>query len=293
MEHGLNPCWHFPFGLAVALALATWCPNTRADSGGFEALLAEAGWAERISGDGTGSLLGLAGEDACLEPIGRDDCEATRIWPKSDPAVVRIVAQPGWVIPALGGSPAEVWIDRLPYGVAEPVIPRFGGAEGEGPIAVQLPARAVVSPGPTSVVLVGAVSALHLPEEVGRRAWVDLEVRGVDAQGLGQAVVVWRQEEPAVVHGVVPLDPQKRERSAAFLSTVWAWCVEPPKPAGEADRWAVVRTEDDGVLAGVAFAGLEDLSSDARTCLEINGWRLEVHLEESSRVAFFRLGQRR
>jgi hypothetical protein len=132
-----------------------------------------------------------------------------------------------------------------------------------------------------------------LPEEEGRAAFVDLEVRGLDAQGLGQAVVVWRQEEPGLVHGVAPINPQQRERSAAFLSSVWAWCVEPAKPAGESARWAVVRTTDDGELAGVAFAGLEDLMADARTCLEINGWRLGAHLEEASRVAVFRLGQRR
>ena len=278
MESGLNPWWHLHFGLVIAFISAAWGPNAWADSGGFEALLAEAGWADRISGDGTGALLGLAGEDACLEPIGRHDCEATRVWPKSDPAVVRIVAQPGWVVPSLGASPAEVWVERLPYGVSEPVIPRFGGAEGEGPIAVQLPARVVVTPGPTSVVLVGAMSALHLPEEVERPAWADLEVRGVDAQGIGQAMAVWQQDEPAVVYGVDPIRPQQRERSETFLGTVWAWCVDrPPELGAEVERWAVVRTEEDGGLSGVAFAGLGDLSADELTCLEINGWRLTSH----------------
>ncbi len=294
MERGLNPCWYLHFGLVVALVSATWCPIAEADSGGFEALLAEAGWAERISGDGTGALLGLAGDDACHEPLGRDDCEATRVWPKSDPAVVRIVAQSGWVIPALGASPAEVWIQRLPYGVAEPVIPRFGGAEGEGLIAVQLPVRTVVAPGPTSVVLVGALSALHLPEETSNPAWVDLEVRGVDARGLGQAMAVWQQDEPTVQHGVAPINPQQRERSETFLDTVWSWCVDrPPDVGGQVERWAVVRTVEDGGLSGVAFAGLGDLNADELTCLEINGWRLEAHFEESSRVALFRLGQGR
>ena len=63
----------------TVLLLFLWCGPVLASSPAFDALLVEAGWAEKISGDGTGALLGIVGEDACMEEVGRHECEATRL----------------------------------------------------------------------------------------------------------------------------------------------------------------------------------------------------------------------
>ncbi len=291
MEIGVKrgPPVHWYRGTVLLLFL--WCGPVLASSPAFDALLVEAGWAEKISGDGTGALLGIVGEDACMEEVGRHECEATRLWPKSDPAVLRIVEQSGWVVPAFGDTPAEVWIPRLPYGSDEPVIPRFGAAvEGDGLVAIELPARAVVSPGPAHFELVGVLQQVGYAPEAGLPAWADFEVRAVDARGVGSTVAVWAEDEPAVARQVKGFEPEHRARMSLFVDTAWDWCVD--VPSGELrERWLVLRTADDGQLLGVDFAGIQDLSVDEVTCLEINGWRLQRHAEAASAVAFFAMGQ--
>ena len=225
-----------------------------------------------------------------MEEVGRHECEATRLWPKSDPAVLRIVDQVGWVVPAFGDTPAEVWIPRLPYGSDEPVIPRFGAAvEGDGLVAIELPARALVSPGPARFELVGILQQVGYASGEGLPAWADLEVRAVDARGVGSTVAVWAEDEPAVARVIKGFEPEQRARMSRFVDTAWDWCVAAPSEEVR-ERWLVLRTADDGQLLGAGFAGIEDLSVDEATCLQINGWRLQQYSEAESTVAFFAFG---
>ncbi len=162
--------------------------------------------------------------------------------------------------------------------------------EGDGLVAIELPARAVVSPGPAHFELVGVLQQVGYAPGAGQPAWADLEVRAVDARGVGNTVAVWAEGEPAVARQVKGLEPEHRARMSLFVDTAWDWCVDAPSREVR-ERWLVLRTADDGQLLGVDFAGIGDLSVDEVTCLEINGWRLHGHAEAASVVAFFAMGR--
>jgi hypothetical protein len=258
----------------------------------FETLLGRAGWLQRISGSGTGALLGLAGEDACREAVGRDDCEATLVWPLSDPGVVRMVARPGWVVPAMGDRPGEVWVQRLPYGRGEPVIPRLGGVGKAQWIAVELPGNVVAAPGPAEVEVVAALQGLVVPEDPALAIVADLAIVGVDAWGIGRATAVWADDERALTEAATPLRVEDGVVASTFIDKAWRWCVNTDGQRSADDGlWLVLRTDPDAALLGVDFAGFDGLPQDLQTCLRVNGWRLEGLVRAPDSVAFFPIGR--